>query len=207
MVRTRISVALIMTLLALGCGGGTPSGDPTGGGTGAVSPAPSPGGTEVDPDDPTILVRPFTAEQIRDEWVPGLRLLMRRTTPDATTVERWTVIAADDDGADIEYATIADDGTVNGEPPVEHSTWVELRDHATFPASQSTREWVARTTGLGEYEGWLYRVADDSADTVQEFFFVPELPGAPVQMRILKGGTAVFELEQTARLRPDTGGM
>jgi hypothetical protein len=207
MVRTRISVALTMTLLALGCGGGTPSGDATGGVTGVVSPAPSPGGTEVDPDDPTILVRPFTAEQIRDEWVPGLRLLMRRTTPDATRVERWTVIAADDDGADIEYATIADDGAVNGEPPVEHSTWVELRDHATFPASQSTREWVARTTGLGEYEGWLYRVADDSADTVQEFFFVPELPGAPVQMRILKGGTAVFELEQTARLRPDTGGM
>jgi hypothetical protein len=207
MMRTRISVALILTLLALGCGGETPAGDPTGEASVAVSPLPAPGGAELDPDDPTLLVRPFTAEQIRAEWVPGLRLLMRRTTPEATRIERWTVIAADEEGIDIEYATIADDGTVVGERVVERSTWVDLLDHAAFPAAHSIREWVSRTTGLGEYEGWLYRVTDDSGDTVQEFFFVPELPGAPVQMRILEGGTTVFELEQTARLRPDTDGM
>ncbi len=207
MMRTRISVAFLLALLGLGCGDKTPADAPTGGVSGEVSPVPAPGGVEFDPDDPTILVRPFTAEQIRDEWVPGLRLLMRRTTPDATRVERWTVIAADNEGVDIEFATIADDGTVDGEPPVERSTWIELRDHATFPAARSTREWVSRTTGLGDYEGWLYRVADDSAGTVQEYFFVPELPGAPVQMRVLEGGATVFELEQTARLRPDTDGM
>lgn len=204
MTRTGISAAVILTLLAFGCGGETPGENDTDGVSEMVSPPPSPGGVALDPDDPTILARPFTAEQIRDEWVPGLRLLMRRTTPEGTGVERWTVIDADDEGADIEYATIADDGTVAGEPPVERSTWIELRDHATFPAAQSTREWVSRTTELGEYEGWLYRVADDSAGTVQEFFFVPELPGAPVQMRIVENGTTTFDLEQTARLRPDT---
>ena len=136
--------------------------------------------------------------------VPGLRLLMRRNSPEEIRVERWTVVAADDEGADIEFATIAEDGSVVGEPSVVRSAWVELRDHASFPAAHSTREWVSRSTMLGEFEGWLYRVAEPNAATVQEYFFVPSLPGAPVQMRILEGETVVIELDQTARLRPDT---
>ena len=157
---------------------------------------------EVDPEDPTVIIRPFTAEQIRAEWVPGLRLLMRRTSPAETDIERWTVVEADEEGADIEYATIANDGSVVGKPTVARSSWVELRDHASFPADHSSREWVSRSTQLGEFEGWLYRVHDEGAATSQEFFFVPELPGAPVLMRILEGDATVFELEQTARLRP-----
>lgn len=160
--------------------------------------------SEIEGDEAAILEPPFTAEQIREEWVEGLRILIRRSFPEETRIERWTVLAADDDGAEIEYASIAEDGSVAGEPAVVRSTWVELRDHAAFPAASSTREWVTRSTQLGEFEGWLYRVADDGAATVQEFFFVPELPGAPVHMRILEGDTTVFELEQTARLRPDT---
>jgi hypothetical protein len=159
---------------------------------------------ETDPGDPTILVRPFTAEEIRDEWVPGLRLLMRRSSPEGPQIERWTVVSADDDGVEIEYATIADDGSVAGEPSIARSGWVELRDHASFPAAFSTREWVSRSTSLGQFEGWLYRVAEPDAAIVNEFFFVPELPGAPVHMRILEGDATVFELEQTARLRPET---
>lgn len=180
-------LALIVAALTLGCDT-TPA---------PVVPA---GGNEGDASG--ILEQPFTAEQIRDEWVPGLRLLMRRTTPEETRIERWTVITADEVGADIEYAIIADDGSVVGQPSLELSTWIELRDHASFPADHTTREWVARTTQLGEFEGWLYRVTGDG--TVQEFFFVPEIPGAPVEMRILEGDTTVFELEQTARLRPET---
>ena len=67
------------------------------------------------------------------------------------------------------------------------------------------RLWVSRSTALGEYEGWLYTVAKPEAATVQEFFFVPSLPGAPVIMRVLEGEETVLELVQTARLRPETG--
>jgi hypothetical protein len=159
---------------------------------------------DLDPEDSTILMRPFTAEEIRDEWVPGLRLLMRHSFPEETRIERWTVVAADDEGVEIEKATIADDGSVVGEPSVVRSTWVELRDHASFPAAHSTREWVSRSTMLGDFEGWLYRVANPDAAVVNEFFFVPSMPGAPVQVRALEGEETVFELEQTARLRPNT---
>ncbi len=182
---------LLVLCLAVGCG------------TGEVPKTQPAAPVDLDPADPTILARPFTAEEIRDEWIPGLRILMRRTTPEGTQLERWTVMAADNEGAEIEYALIADDASVDGEPQVNRSTWVELRDHASFSAARSSRDWVGRSTPLGDFEGWLYRVEEPEAATVQEYFFVPDLPGAPVQMRILEGETTVFELEQTARLRPE----
>jgi hypothetical protein len=190
----RRSAPLILVAISLvfGCGGGDSPVE--------VAHAPA----DLDPDDPTILKRPFTAEEIRAEWVPGLRILMRRGSPEGSRVERWTVVAADDQGAEIEYATIAEDGSVEGEPTVSRSGWTELRDHAAFPASHSTREWVSRSTALGDFEGWLYQVTDPNTASVSEYFFVPSLPGAPVQMRILEGEETVVELEQTARLRPET---
>ena len=190
--RRHASFVLALALLALSCGGGENPGEQAE----AV--------VDLDPHDSTILMRPFSAREIRDEWVPGFRLLMRRSYPERTRIERWTVVSADDEGVEIEYATIADNGSVEGEPSVSRSGWTELSDHAAFPAAYSTREWVSRSTALGNFEGWLYRVAEPGAAVVNEFFFVPELPGAPVQMRSLEGDETVFELEQTARMRPDT---
>jgi hypothetical protein len=189
--RNASKAVLLVLCLAAGCG------------TGEAPKAPPAAPIELDPADPTILKRPFSAEEIREQWIPGLRLLMRRTSPEGTQLERWTVMAADNEGVEIEYAMIADDASVDGEPQVKRSTWFELRDHASFPAAHSSRDWVSRSTPLGNFEGWLYRVEDPEAATVQEYFFVPDLPGAPVQMRILEGETTVFELEQTARLRPE----
>jgi hypothetical protein len=185
-------IALALILLALGCGGGEGAGEQV------------EAFVDLDPDDPSILMRPFSADEIRDEWGPGFQILMRRTYPERIQIERWTVVSADDEGVEIEYATILDDGSLEGEPTIARSGWVELRDHASFPAAHSTREWVSRETALGNFKGWLYRVAEPGAAVVNEFFFVPELPGAPVQMRILEGDETVFELEQTARLRPES---
>jgi hypothetical protein len=190
--RRQAATGLTLVLLAIGCGGAGSPGEQLE----AV--------VDLDPDDPSIVMRPFSAEEIRDEWVPEFRLLMRRSYPERTQIERWTVVSADDEGVDIEYATILDDGSVEGEPTIARSGWVELRDHAAFPAAHSTREWVSRSTALGDFEGWLYRVAEPGAAVVNEFFFVPELPGAPVHMRTLEGNATVFELEQTGRLRPES---
>jgi len=191
--RRATPVVLIVLLFLPGCGNGN----------GRVEQPRAV--VDLDPDDPSILMRPFSADEIRDEWIPGFRLLMRRTSSAGTThVERWTVVSADRDGVEIEYATITDDGSVAEEPSIARSGWVELRDHASFPASHSTREWVSRSTALGDFEGWLYRVVEPDSAVINEFFFVPTLPGAPVHMRTLEGDTTVFELEQTARLRPDT---
>ncbi len=159
-------------------------------------------GAAEEPAEAAILERPFTAEQIRDEWVAGFSLVMRRSTPGEARLERWTVLAADAEGAEIEFAAIGEDGAVSGEPVVQRSTWLELRDHASFPAASATREWTRRDTAFGALEGWLYRVPEEGSEAVSEFFFVPGLPGAPVQMRTFEGEQIVFELEQIERSPP-----
>ena len=190
---------LILFLMTLGCGQGE---GPTGS-TETVDPGVAETtALDLEPGDPSLLRRPFTADEIRDEWIEGFRLLIRRTTPEGTSVERWTVLSADDEGAEIEYVTLDQDNNVS-ESAVRTATWVELRDHASFPAATATREWITRSTGLGTYDGWLYRVSDDDGASVEEFFFVPSLAGAPIQMKIVNGDQTIFELEQLARLRPD----
>ena len=158
----------------------------------------------VDPAEPEILERPFTAEEIRDEWVTGLILMVRRSDPEGIVIERWTVIETDDDGADIEYVTTDDSGNPTGEPSIKRSTWGELRDHAAFPATHASRDWVKRSTQIGELEGWLYRVSNPDTTAVQEFFFAEKVPGAPVQMRIFDGDSTIYEFEQFMRMRPVT---
>jgi len=184
-----ITVVLTAGLL-VGCGGGR-------GAEPVVDEEPA-----VDSEAGGNLPQPFTAEQIRNEWRPGLTIDLQRITPEEDTAERWTVLSADEEGAEIEYAILDKTDRISGEPRVEKSSWVELRDHATFPAASAQREEVVRDTPLGTLEGWLYTVRDEEAGTVTEIFFAKELPGAPVHMRSRQGDEVILELRQIARRRP-----
>lgn len=150
-----------------------------------------------------ILPQPFTAEQIRDEWVVGFRLSLLRTTPQGEARERWEVIAADDEAVEIRSTPIDAVGDTIAASTTARSTWEELRDHASFPAASSTVEEVERETALGKLAGLLYTVREDDVPTVSEYFFARDLPGAPVQLRTTRGEEVVFELEQIARSRPE----
>lgn len=153
-------------------------------------------------EDSTLLPTPFTADEIRDEWIEGMQLVIERRSPSEERLERWTVLSADEDGAVIEYAEIDAFGIVSGEPTVRRTSWQELRDHASFPADRASREWVVRRTALGDLDGWLYTVRDDDAGTITQFFFASDLPGAPVAMEMLEDGTTLLALEQLERYRP-----
>ncbi len=167
----------------------------------AVAHAAAPESPPLDAEDPTLLERPFTAEQIRDEWGVGLQLTILQTSPEGEERQRWTVVSADGEGCEIEYATLDDDGNVTGEPTVQRTGWVELRDHASFKAEHSTREDVTRESDLGRLEGWLYKVRDEEAGTLTEYFFAKSLPGAPVHLRSLKDGETIYEMAQLAHER------
>lgn len=149
-----------------------------------------------------MLPAPFTAEQIRAEWVEGFRLTVRRWAPTGERRERWRVLAADAEGVEIENAVVDADGAVVGEPVTQRSGWTELRDHASFPSAVATRSRVTRSTALGELEGWLYTVSGPETGMTSGFFFADSLPGAPVQMTTWQAGEKVFELEQLDRERP-----
>jgi hypothetical protein len=150
----------------------------------------------------TLLEYPFSAEEIRNEWVVGFTLKVRRWTADAEAFETWTVVDADADGVDIESALLDPSGEPVSESAVQRSTWVQLRDHASFPADRATREAVTRDTPLGELGGWLYSVGDPSGGVVTEFFFADDLPGAPVTVHVLKDDAVVEIFEQVERSRP-----
>ena len=147
------------------------------------------------------LTPPFTADQIRDEWAPGLTIVFHFNFPDRQEWQRWTVVEADSEGAVIEYLPLDSQGKPTGEPQRAPSGWGELRDHALFPAADARRERVSRKTALGELEGWLYRVRDPLTEVASEFFFADELPGAPVWMESRSGETAMLTLNQIARQR------
>jgi hypothetical protein len=168
----------------------------------AVDRPPASDTAHRDSEDSTLLPTPFSAEEIRDEWIEGFQLIIERRSPSEERLERWTVMNVDEDGAVIEYAEIDAFGILCGEPIVKRSTWRELRDHASFPADRASRERVVRTTPLGDLDGWLYTVRDDESSTVTQFFFASALPGAPVEMEMLEDGKMLLALEQLERFRP-----
>ena len=163
----------------------------------ATEPVP-----ELDPDDPSILRRPFTADQIREEWVEGFSLIFQTVTPTGETRERWTVLAADAESVEIEFAPVDPEGNAAGEARVARSSWVDLRNHASFPVETSRREAVTRETALGQLEGWLYQSTDPEAGTESELFFARSLPGAPVHMKMTAGGEVILEMAQVERRKP-----
>lgn len=157
----------------------------------------------MDDTSPNFLTTPFTAEEIREEWIQGFSITLRRQSNGEENLQRWTVVAADQETVTIEFAVVDDSGAVIGEPRRNQSTWEELRDHARFPAPLARREQTQRTTTLGEFEGWLYTVENPEEGTLSEFFFAHSKPGAPLWMRTLNGDVTVAELEQIARHRPE----
>ena len=189
---SKSAIVLLAVLTVVACGGGFE----TAGDDGSEKP---PVRTDA---VATLLEHPFSAEQIRDEWVVGFKLKVRRWTPEAEAFEEWAVVGADDDGVDIESVVLDASGQPISEPTVQRSTWVQLRDHASFPADRATREAVTRDTALGELSGWLYAVGDPSGEAVTEFFFAEDLPGAPVTVHVIKGGEPAEIFEQIERARP-----
>ena len=194
-------VVLTVALAVVACGPARgPDTPPAAAAPGAVDATP--GTPSADSGEAGMLPTPFTAEQIRAEWVTGFRLTMRRWSQAGEKLEQWRVVAADAEGVEIENAVVDTDGAVVGEPVTRRSSWSELRDHASFPAAVAARSRVTRPSPLGQLDGWLYAVSGPEAGMTSEFFFADSLPGAPVQMIAWQDGQKVFELEQLERLRP-----
>lgn len=166
-----------------------------------IACAPEPAAEEPPPAAAETLPAPFTAEQIRGEWTPGLTIVFHFNFPDRQEWQRWTVVEADADTAVIEYLPLDARGQPVATPQRAPSRWTELRDHALFPAAEARRERVDRETVLGRFEGWLYTVRDPRAETMSRYFFADELPGAPLWMETRQAQEVLLTLNQIARQR------
>ncbi|MFW5729137.1 MAG: hypothetical protein ACOCYG_05685, partial [Spirochaetota bacterium] len=77
--------------------------------------------------------------------------------------------------------------------------WEELRDHATFPAADTTVVEEEVDVPAGRYRCWTYTVTERSGTDVliSSYSFAKELPGAPIRYVGILNGTpeSVTELE------------
>ena len=202
MMRRPWMLALMVAVGFWGCGSHGEGHDHTSGDEGQHAAEDGQGTLDVDPEDPTLLPRPYTSEQIRDEWLDGLTIDIEYVTAEGTTFERLTVTSWDENGCVIQSTAMDANGNATAEPRLQPATWTELRDHASFPATTAKLEEVTRDTPLGRLDGRLYTVPDADAGTVTEFFFADDHPGAPVHMVTRQDGETTMEMTQIARSRP-----
>ncbi len=149
--------------------------------------------------DPDVLPPPFTADQIRDAMVEGLRLTLHMRTEGGEQWERWTVLSNDDEGVEIEFAPVDEEGFVTGYPRKERHAWTELRDHAKFSPDFGRREPASRTTRLGTFDGWTYVVLAPVEGTVTELFFAHDFPGPPLAFETKKDDASLVTMEIVER--------
>jgi len=159
--------------------------------------------TRLPPDEhrtrPDHAPTPFSAEQIRRACAPGRINLYRIEEQDADPVLlRWEFVAGDADSAESVYETIAEDGTVVGEPARSTSRWDDLQAHASHPEDVTEIDEESVAVPAGTFECWRYAVRDGTI--LSTSWFAKNLPGPPVLKIDTVGGeqVAAMTLQEVA---------
>ena len=137
-----------------------------------------------DDSDPRVLEpghapTPFTAEEIRGRSTNGrLKHVRVESDGEPTFVRSTRFVECDAEGATVERARLADNGTSG---PVERQrvTWLDLQSHASFPADRTEIVPERIETPLGVLDCLRYTVTD--GDDVDTFWFAKDSPGMPVR--------------------------
>lgn len=152
---------------------------------------------------PEIAPRPFTAEQLRAGLPEGSLIRMRTYVIGVPPVEElWTFVRCDETTATIAARVYGADGALLTDEGERTSTWVELSEHATFPAAATVRSEDTVHGPLGPLDVWRYTVTEpgeDGVTEVKQFEFAKTLPGPPVLMTIEREGVQVFRMHMLER--------
>lgn len=142
---------------------------------------------------------PFTAEQIREHCVDGLRVTIAVEDDSGRTFHTNTFRDGDAEGVTIEACASDRDGTPTGEVSSGRGTWLELQGHASFP--ELTTEVGEETIDgpLGIQRCRRYAVRGETGTVT--FWFAVDHPGMPV--RIERPGSVS---EVVGLSTPDAGG-
>jgi hypothetical protein len=140
------------------------------------------------PDD---LPTPFSAAEIRDASRPGRTQRFRVERSDTDPVIRVTrYVGGDAQAAEQESWLESSAGAVLGEREVSRPTWLELQEHASFPAATTVRVDEELTVPAGTFACLRYDRTDD--DGTWRFWFARDLPGHPVRLEHEADGRVVF---------------
>ncbi len=156
---------------------------------------------DAPPAPPATLPTPFSAEQIRDAWQPGMRVEMKTVEAGAESSVRMTVVAATPESVTIRSEALDAKGAPSAPPQESTAKWGELRDHALFPADKASRERAECRSALGAMPGWRYVVAQPEGASLT-MCFADAAPGPPVEFELKRGGELLSRTEHTRYERP-----
>ncbi|MEY9952394.1 hypothetical protein [Leifsonia sp. EB34] len=147
----------------------------------------------TDPDPhvlaPGLAPTPFTAAEIRAGCPTGRVSVVR--SPNGLTAIRFA--EGDAEGAWIEDTPLDDSGKPAGPVERERSTWLELQEHAAFPAEHTTIDRVELPGPLERRRCLRYTVRRGDATLV--FWFAVDLPGMPIRVERTEDGETRTTLE------------
>jgi hypothetical protein len=123
---------------------------------------------------------PFTADEIRAGCPKGrtIRMLVEADGVEPC-IRTNRYLECDGDGATIERTSSSPAGDLMGPPEVGRSTWLELQEHASFPADRTMIATETIETPMGSLECLRYQITEGSS--VETFWFARGLPGMPVR--------------------------
>ncbi|KQR53342.1 hypothetical protein ASF88_00090 [Leifsonia sp. Leaf336] len=141
---------------------------------------------------PGLAPTPFTAAEIRAGCPVGRVSIVR--TPDGLGSIRFA--SDDEEGAWIEETALDERGEAAGPVERERSTWLELQEHAAFPAESTSIDRAELNGPLGTLPCLRYTVRRGEAVLV--FWFAVDLPGMPIRVERTEGGETRTTLEVVA---------
>ncbi len=130
---------------------------------------------------PDHLPTPFGAADIRAGCPLGRTLRLRSETPGGeSTFRQIRFVEVNADGAVQEFQATDAGGQPLGEPERHRSSWLELQQHASQPASATVIDEVELDLPFGTEACWRYTVG--GSDECVTFWFAKGRAGMPVQV-------------------------
>ncbi|MCD5345625.1 hypothetical protein PX701_00020 [Agromyces sp. H3Y2-19a] len=135
---------------------------------------------------PGLLPTPFTADEIRAASGVGKLIRLLVELPGGERFERVNRFSGcDPEGATLEQWRLDAAGDVDGAVTNERVTWLELQEHAAFPADHTERTTEVIESPLGTLECLRYATRHgDAGSSVSVFWFAPGYPGMPVRYEV-----------------------
>jgi len=136
---------------------------------------------------------PYTPDEIRRANPPKTVLVHRMESAEGTFLQTMSFLRpADEQRTTIQIKRMNENGRTLSQPEESTATWLELRNHASFPAALTVRTQDQVETPAGKFDCWLYTVQSQGTPVpvTARFWFAFDQPGPPV----------LYETEQEGRL-------
>lgn len=137
---------------------------------------------------------PYTAAEIREANPPGSVRVYRMESRGRSFVQKMSFLEPMVAGkARIRTERASEKGAPLSKAETTEAEWVELRDHASFPAARTVRTEERIEVPAGTFDCWLYTIRSEErgVKATARFWFARGEPGPPVRMETEQDGEIV----------------